>query len=377
MAAPLTAGPLVEEAVASAGPFPSDVPFVENLDLLLASCRATAALNPTGELVLRKAAVRHLRNLRYLQDFLAERPDVADLPLGSPLVVTGLPRTGTTLLHHLLTLDPACRPLRLWEALHPVPSVAGGPSVDARLAAAGRWLDSFHRLVPGFRAIHEATPEGPEECDALLRNTFASQHLDDMFDAREYSEWLGTAWLGDEYGHYALQLRALTLTSTGGSRWLLKSPGHLGHLPALVRALPGCVVVVCHRDPREAVASYASLIHTLRAAYSDSADPAVAGRQALARAARVVDRSLDARAADTGTTFVDVSYRRLVTDPAAVVRHVLPGADEGRVRAWVAAHPQHRHGPHRYDLASFGLTAGQVDRAFERYVDRFAPLLAG
>lgn len=375
MAAPLTAGPLVDEAVAAAGPFPGDVPFLENLDRLLASCRATASLNPTGELVLRKAAVRHLRNLRAAQDLLAERPEVADLPLGSPLVVTGLPRTGTTLLHQLLALDPGFRPLRLWEALRPVPPVAGGPQVEARVDAAGRWLDSFYRLVPGFRAIHHATPTGPEECDALLRNAFASQHVDDMFDARDYSEWLGAASLSDEYAHYALQLRALTLASPPGSRWLLKSPGHLGHLPALVGALPGCVVVVCHRDPREAVASYASLIYTLRAAYSDTADPAVAGRQALARAALAAERSLDARATNDRTMFVDVSYRRLVADPVAAVRDVHPVAAE-RVRAWVAAHQQHGHGPHRYDLATFGLTPGDVDRAFARYLDTFAPLLA-
>jgi len=387
VAAPLTAldvTRLVEEAAARAGPFPGEVPFLANLERLLRSCRETATLNATGEQVLHKSAVRHLRNLRYLQDFVAAQPDVAAQPLGAPVVVTGLPRTGTTLLHNLLALDPAHRALRLWEALHPVPATVGGPSVADRQAQAQHWLDAFYRLVPGFEAIHRATATGPEECDALLQNTFASQHFEDMFDAAGYSDWLGGATLAAEYEHYALQLRALSLGAAAGPRWVLKSPGHLGHLDALLAALPHATVVVCHRHPREAVASYASLIHTLRRAYSGSVDAAAVGRQALGRAAGAMSRALDARAARPGTAFVDVSYARLVADPVGAVRavYLALGADldagvEAQLRAWVAAHPQHGHGPHRYDLARFGLGPDEVDAAFARYTAAFGALAAG
>ena len=394
MAAPLTAVEvtrLVGEATGRAGPFPGPVPFLANLELLLRSCRETATLNPTGEQVLHKSAVRHLRNLRYLQDFVATHPEVAGLPLGAPVVVTGLPRTGTTLLHNLLALDPAHRALRLWEALHPVPAPAGdtAASPDApasgaiadRQAQAQRWLDGFYRLVPGFQAIHGATATGPEECDALLQNAFASQHFDDMFDATAYSSWLGGSALTAEYEHYALQLRALSLASPPGTRWALKSPGHLGHLDALLAVLPEAAVVVCHRQPREAVASYASLIDTLRRAYSDSVDAAALGRHALARAVAATERALDARAARPGTTFVDVPYARLVADPVGVLGNVyralgrdLDAGMEEQLRAWVAAHPQHGPGPHRYDLARFGLHPDEVDAAFARYTEAFGAL---
>jgi len=355
---------LVEEAATRSGPWPGDVPFVANLELLVESCRRTAGLNEAGAGVLHRVAVRHLRNLRDLQSYVDERPDVASRSLEAPLVVTGLPRTGTTLLHNLLALDPAHRVLRFWEALRPVPGTVSEPEA---VAQADRWLAAFHRLVPGFEAIHRATATGPEECDALLQNTFASQHFDDMFDARDYATWLAGAPLIAEYHHYALQLRAL---SQPGDRWALKSPSHLGHLDALLAALPGATVVVCHRDPHEAVASYASLIHTLRRAYSDDATPATAGRQALDRAATAMQRALAVRDRLPAGVVVDVAYDELVADPASTVRRLYQDAGrslqpevEARVAAWAATHPRHRHGPHRYALADFGLSAGEVDAA--------------
>ncbi len=364
---------LVEEAAAKAGPWPGDVPFLANLDLLVDSCRG---LNATGAEVLNRAAVRHLRNLRCLQAYVDDHPEVARRPLDGVVVISGLPRTGTTLLHNLLALDPAHRVLRFWEALHPLPADAGGPAPATLQAQAERWLEGFRRLVPAFGAIHRPTATGPEECDALLQNSFASQHFDDMFDAPDYSSWLAGATLGAEYAHYALQLRVL---SGPGARWALKSPSHLGHLDALLAALPGATVVLLHRHPHEAVASYASLIATLRRAYSDDVASAEVGRQALARTATAMRRALEVCAGPAGAAVIDVSYEELARDPVAVVRSVYASTGrpldvgvEGTVRAWAAAHRQHEHGPHRYDLATFGLTPDEVDAAFGDYIERFA-----
>jgi hypothetical protein len=374
---------LIDEAAARAGAWDGDVPFAESLALLLDSCGQTGRLNATGVTVLHRAAVRHLRNLRALDGYVDAHPDVATRPLPSPVVVTGMPRTGTTLAHNLLALDPAFRVLRLWEALQPVPADdGGGPSADALVARAGRWLDGFHRLVPGFRAIHAATPTGPEECDALLQNTFASQHFDDMFDAPEYSAWLATAPLTAEYAHYALQLRVLSGSSPPRS-WALKSPSHLGHLDALLAALPGATIVVCHRAPQEAVASYASLVATLRRAYADpgSVSTTAIGAQALARTATTVARAMAVRDRTHETAFVDVSYRSLVDDPVGTLEGVydrlgrtLDAATATRMREWTADNPRHRHGAHRYDLAAFGLQEADVDDRFRPYLERFGAL---
>ena len=383
----LAVEPLLEEAASRSGLDDwGDLGFASTLGLLLESCRETAALNTVGETVLHKVVLRHLRNRLYLQAFLSAHPERRRAALpgpAPPVVVTGLPRTGTTLLHNLLALDPGHRVLRFWEALHPVPpDPARGTSEEGLVAAAEAWLERLYSLTPRFRAIHGATARGPEECDALLQNSFASQHFDDMFRAESYSAWLRTSALAEEYAYYGLQLAALTRPEETGRRWVLKSPGHLGYLDTLRAVLPGALVVHCHRDPCEAVASYASLVLAVREPNSDVVSPAEVGRHALARSGVAMDRALAARDAAGGEGFVDVAYADLVADPVATARRLYarigatlddPTAD--LMAAWVAENPRHRHGPHRYTLEQFGLTAADVLERLATYTERLPALL--
>jgi len=360
-----------------------DQGFVEPLGLLLEGCRATGQLNEMGSRVLRSVVLRHLRNRLYVQAYLDRRPEAAGRHLERPLVVTGLPRTGTSLLHNLLAQDPQHRFLRLWEALHPVPPEdADGPDEATLVQQAETWLQRFYAMAPDFQAIHPLTARGPEECDALLQNAFASLHFDDMFDAEAYSRWFHSATLEREYAYYALQLRVLSPDPAATRRWLLKSPGHLGHLDALLKALPGAVILHCHRDPARAVASYASLITTVRRPNSHEVSPAAVGEQALHRCANALDRALRARTAAGEQHFVDVSFPGLVADPVGTVRGIYERLDaqlDEQVAAamgrWVADHPADRHGKHRYDGECFALPAQRVREAFAAYRERFAPYL--
>ncbi len=360
----------------------ADPGFRPALELLFQSSIATGLLNEGGRRVLDSIVVRHLANRLLVEAEVAARPEVADIGVGEAIVVTGLPRTGTTLLHNLLALDPALRPLRMWEALRPVPpDGVGGMSRTELVGQAGRWLERLYELVPGFRAIHAATPEGPEECDALLQNDFASQHFDDMFNAEAYSAWLATAPLRREYRSYARQLGVLRRPEDGSRPWVLKSPSHLGHLDALLEACPEATVVHCHRHPAEAVPSYASLMLCLRRAYSDEVSQLAVGQQALRRCEVAMARALAVRAARPDR-FVDVAYTDLVRRPLATVAGLyeqlgrsLPAQVATALEAWVARHPQHKHGVHRYDSESFGLHDSAFAAAFGDYLEVLAPQL--
>ena len=353
----------------------ADLGFRPALELLVGSSLATGALNRLGRRVLDSIVVRHLANRLLVEAEVAARPEVADVPVGAAVIVTGLPRTGTTLLHNLLALDPGLRPLRMWEALRPVPpDGVGGMSKAELVAQAARWLERLYEVVPGFRSIHAATPVGPEECDALLQNDFASQHFDDMFDAEAYSAWLATAPLRREYRSYARQLGVLRRAEDGTRPWVLKSPSHLGHLDALLEACPEATIVHCHRDPLEAVPSYASLMLCLRRAYSDQVSQQAVGRQALRRCEVAMARALVVRQAAPGR-FVDVAYADLVRQPQATMgalyeqlRRPLPPEVATAVDAWLSQHPQHEHGVHRYDAESFGLSPGDLTTAFADYL---------
>jgi len=381
----LSVDAMVERAAALAGGGGNfDPGTVVNLRPLVDSCRRTANLTPTGAEVLRKVAVRHLLNGLYVRAWLDRYPEQGRLRLPPPVVITGLPRTGTTLLHNLMSLDPSRRVLRLWQALHPVPPDPDGRfSEQSLVAQATSWLARLYELSPGFRAIHPASPHGPEECDALMQNTFASQHFDDMFDAAAYSEWLNNSALVDEYALYGDQLRVLTPPSDPDRVWVMKSPSHLGHLEGLRAAFPEATVVHCHRHPLETVPSYASLMMAVRSPYTEAVSPAEVGRQALSRAALAMTRALDLRrAGDEG--FVDVSYPALVSDPLGVVAGIYqrlgwdldPGL-RAAMGQWLAANRQHQYGIHHYDASMFDLPAARVLDAFGPYLEDFADHVRG
>jgi len=384
---------VLEEAVNRSGLWDwGDMAFTEPLRLFTESARRTGALNAVGRDVLHKVVIRHLRNRLALQAFVKAHPELRTAPIRRPLFITGLPRTGTTLLHNLMACDPANRVLRFWEALRLCPPEGGsaGRCEETLVAEAEVWLERLYALAPYFRAIHASTATGPEECDALFQNCFASQHFDDMFRADDYSSWLVDAPLTAEYDNYRLQLRALQLQALrlrsgegGDRRWVLKSPSHLGYLTALFETFPDATVAVCHRDPDEAVASYASLVMNVRQPYSDDVEADAVGAHALRRCRATMGRALAARDAVGEERFVDVSYRALVDDPVGVVRglyervgSVLGEAEEAAMQAWLADNPRHRHGAHRYGLSQFGLSSAEVAEALAPYCDRFGAELA-
>src|SRR5215471_13935433 len=290
----LSAESLMHEAAVRAGSEDwGDRGFVAPLALLVDSACESASLTTQGVRVLRSVVLRHLRNRLLIREYAAANQSVATRPAPSrPIIVTGLPRSGTTVLHELLALGTDARVLHLWQALCPVPPANEGER-HARTESAQRWLDSFDAGVTGFRRIHAISgPDGPEECDVLLQNSFASQHFDDMFDAPAYSAWLATADLATAYREYALQLALVASMDGSGGVFVLKSPSHLGHLEALATVLPDAVFVLCHRRPGETVSSYASLITTLRRAYSDDVSPQRVGEQALQRCTVALSRAL-------------------------------------------------------------------------------------
>ena len=355
-------------------------PFLDALRLLL-SCAHDETLNDLGSRVLRSIALRHLRNRLEIQAFIHTHQGAQRTALLRPIVVTGLPRTATTALQQLLVLDPAHRALRLWEALRPVPA-AGAADRSARVAHAEEWLGHFYGAVPQFKTIHALTADGPEECDALLQNSFASRHFDDMFDSPAYSTWFTTASLADEYAYYATQLRVLASHDETPARWLLKSPSHIGHLDALLHVLPDVLIVHCHRDPLQAVPSYASLIATLRGAYSVRVDRRLIGAEALRRCESAMARALAVRETADPGHFMDVAHDQVVNDPIAAVRTVYAAAGETlhadvelRMLEWVRHNRKGSHGEHRYSAAEFGIDAAAIGESFAAYTDQFEALV--
>lgn len=354
--------------------------FREALGRVVRSMRQEAGLSLVGRIAARQDLLRLLcSRLRLVAD-RRRFPAIAAETVRRPLFVTGLPRTGTTLLHGLLAQDPDNRVPLHWEMIFPSPPPERARyATDRRIAAAARQLRWFHRLQPDLQRIHAVAADAPEECLIVTSHSFLSFQFQTTHFVPSYEAWLERHDLRASYEWHRRFLQQLQWRCPG-KRWVLKAPAHLFGLPALFAAYPDAGVVFTHRDPLEAAGSLASLTATLRRTFSDTVDAVAVGHEMTERWARAMDRALadrDGGCAPAGR-FLDVHYTDLVRDPIGTVRGIyrrygLPLGEQAelRMRAFVAEHPKDKHGRHRYGLADFGLDADQERARYAAYRARF------
>ena len=354
--------------------------FLPGLRVLLASLEADARLNAFGRYYARRQVLELLICRLRLVDWRKRHAEVAEQQITRPLFVLGLPRTGTTLLYSLLALDPAHRSPLSWEIDDPCPPAeAASYASDARIAKSEWRFSQLRELARGIQAIHPVGAALPQECIVITASEFASIRFEMCFDVPTYQDWLLEADMTGCYDWHKRFLQHLQ-SRFAKERWVLKSPGHLGMIDALLGAYPDALIVQTHRDPRRVVPSVSSLEWTLRQVASDALDPRALGKQQLrawSKTLRMGMRAREKRAAQA-SQFLDLHFHEIAADALGCVRRIyahfglsLTPEFELRMRDYVAAHPREEHGAHRYTLAGFGLSTQEVDDAFADYVARF------
>lgn len=371
---------LVARARRSEGLHDLGAPDLEPLRVLVRSIEAEAHLHPLGRVATAGRLIQTLRNrLRAVAEFERD-PSILARPLTAPIVITGLQRTGTTLLHRLLASDPRLRALRSWEALNPAAHRgAASGAADPRRTQAARAEAGLKWLSPDFFAVHPVEASAPEEEVLLLDHSFLSTVPEATLRVPTYSRWLEQQ---DQTPAYSMLRRLLQLLTAqeGPDRWVLKTPHHLEWLDTLWTVFPDAIVVMTHRDPVVTVGSFCSMVAHGRGVMSDVVDPKEIGRDWLAKVGRMMDRALAARDARGGRNVIDVQYDDLMRDPLGEVARIRAAASlardpaaEAAVAASLASMPKDRHGSHAYDLADFGLSRDQVAERFAAYRSRFTP----
>jgi hypothetical protein len=374
----VTVEQLIESAAGSVGRNISELAdVVEPLELILASCQEEG-LSAAGWHRARGALFLALTNRLAIKGELARHPEVRDERIDGPLVITCLPRTGTTFLHRLMAQDPGNRVLRYSETVHPVSYRLPDSGLDARETHTARALEMVEAVSPGFQALHPIDAESPEECRPLLLSSFRSLGFEFFLPTGRYHAWLGHRDHLAAYQHYLAQLQILQRQQRG-ARWLLKDPGHLDSLDHLTAVLPDARIIQIHRDPADMVASNASFRLALQQMRSDGVGQVPTGQKALSSLsarARLAIRFRDRYAG--GARFYDVRYQDLVADPIGVVKRlyadlgmVLEDDAQSQMRDFLARHPKGRRGFHHYSLAQFGLTRDEVRAQFDEYCRRY------
>ena len=356
----------------------ADESFREALRRLLASLEEEAHLHPLGRMLLRQSLVRALVNRLRLEDLCDRHPEIRELPVREPVFVLGLQRTGTTLLHRLLTCEPALRPLLSWEALNPAPfpGVPVSGARDPRMRLAELAERGLRYLAPEFFAIHPVEAHAPEEDVLLLDLSFMSPTADATLGVPCYSAWLRDTDQRPAYHYFRRAIQLLLWQRPG--RWLGKTPHHLENLDVLLDVFPDAKIIHTHRDPVRVVASFASMIGHGRAIFSDRVDAHEVGAQLADKAVRAVTLAMSVRDSVASRAFLDVAYPDLLADPLKEIRRIydflglsLSPATEASMQRWIAANPQNKRGVHRYRLEDFGLDRAQLEQRFEPYRHRF------
>ncbi len=352
----------------------------EALVVLMASLKANDELSTDGRAAIHLNIIARMINRLRIQRVLKRHPLIQDERIERPLIVTGLPRTGTTLLQRLLAQDPNSRCLPFWEALQPAPSGDWPPrDADPRIDDAAELIAVTSRKNAKMKSVHATDPESPEECTLLLLNSLVYPAFDQYAHVPEYIDWLRQRSLLPTYQYYVRQLQILQFAHRA-EHWVLKAPRHRRYLDILLQVLPTAQIVLTQRDPVKSITSACSLRMTTRSAYQDSVDPLAIGRRAMDKIRDFLEESIEAfdrmrRELDTGQ-FVDVQYADMMRDPIATVRGIYEAlgytysdAFETRMRQWLAENPQHKHGVHRYTPEQFGLDRHELFELFKPYYE--------
>lgn len=383
---PTSVAGLLDAARAAAGLSDfGDPQFMLGLERVTAGFRDEAQLTPLGEQMAFGGLLNMLVNrLRYVRD-VERHPEILDQEILGPIVILGLPRTGTTKLQRLLSADPGVQSLTYWRMMNPAPLPGEIPGQPVeRIAQAEAAVDMLATQFPGFMARHPTEARQPDEEVLLMQGSF--QCVVTWLFARmpSFYEFVNTTDPHPTYRYLRSQMQYLQWQDGGarGRPWVLKSPCHTGVLDTLLDVFPGAVLVHGHRDVRKVIPSIAGLVEEMRRIHSDPVDRRVIGPEMLDYFGGMMDRYLELRERLPADRVLDVRYEDVLTDAIGVVRRVYRHAGRALSDDAVAAmrvhekeRPQHQFGSYTYCAADYGLVPEAIDDRFRGYQERFAALI--
>jgi hypothetical protein len=348
----------------------------EGLRLLVDSVESTPGVNPGGRDFVYGQFIDALWNRLRVVDYLRQHPEVSEQRVERPLVILGLPRTGTSLASYLLDQDPQRRSLLTWEAEDSVP-----PSTPETLRADPRCLKKkaeLEILAEGLKAadipmVHWDEADGPTECVFVQNQDFKAYLWEAFMPNSAYADWLLETDMTSAYAYERSVLQLLQSRAPG--TWSLKMPSHAVHIEALLAMFPDARIVWAHRDPFKATASFLRLNYLSRAVLGCDVDTTDVVSNVLRQLRAHITRPMKARERIGDDRFFDLHYAALMRDPIGAMRSLydwagdeLTASTEQSMLAWLKRNPQDRFGVQPYSLDGTGVTRADLEPVFAEYL---------
>jgi len=356
--------------------------FHERLGLLCEEWGGDRELTAMHRAVLFGYLARYASNRLLIEDTLKRHPEILQQEITAPVVVTGLPRSGTTHLVNLLAADERLHSLPLWESYEPLPLPGDAPLPDGRdpryARCAAAW-EGMQRVTPLLAAMHPMEPDHIHEELELMGPDFASYNFEWLSKS---PRWRDHYYAHDQTPHYRYLRRVLQLLQwrrgIAGKRWVLKCPQHLEQLPALLTVFPDATVVFTHRDPLAVLQSTLTMqaytqrmqrprieIEWLREYWSERIEHLLRGC--------VRDRERLPAASS-----VDCRFQLFMRDPWQILEEIYakaglpPHTARASLEHYLKAHPRGKAGQVVYDLrGDFAVEPQALRRRFAFYSERF------
>ena len=356
--------------------------FRERLEVWVRAVNNDSGASVLTRMNMQQMFLRYAKNRLRLEDLIAANPQILDIEIDRPIIVAGLPRSGTTYLLNLISADTRLRSLPWWEAIEPVPPPGerGLPvAEDPRWQRAAAGWELQDALLPHMKAMHEFSPDHVSEDVELQAIDFSSYLLEWL---AVVPEWRDYYLAHDQSGTYAYLKRALQALTwlRGPNRWVLKCPQHMEQLPVLHQTFPDATVVISHRDPVASIQSAITMACYAARVLRTSIDTVATADYWIDRYRRLLEACVRDRDKLPDAQVIDVHFHELMADPDARLRDIYRKADlpltDGalaELHAFLDAHPRGKYGRVVYDLRrDFDLEPRSVREPFAFYFNRFA-----
>lgn len=360
--------------------------FVERLELLCNEWAADRGITSISRFSLRNKLLMFAKNRLLIQDLLNRYPKIHEVEIQEPIIVAGLPRSGTTHLLNLMAADSRLRALPLWESYEPVPTPGESQFEDGTDPRYKRCDDMWNAMLgttPLMAAMHPMNPDHIHEELELMGPDFASYNFEWLCHS---PGWRDHYYATDQSPHYEYMKTVLKILTwqdgdTDGSqtRWVLKCPQHLEQLPVLQNTFPDSTIAITHRDPVSVIQSAVTMLAygqrmSRKRVETDSlisywSDRVLHLLEACTRDRHILDDEKS----------IDVLFHEFMADDLAMVEKIYRKAGlkmtdiaRNELTEFINNHPRGKYGQVIYDLqADFGVEPEALRRRFDFYFERF------
>ena len=363
-----------------------DMEFMPRLTLLCEEWGQDETINNLGLLGLRGKLVTFAKNRLLIQDLLTRHPEIHDVKIDAPIIVAGLPRSGTTHLLNLLAADSRLRSLPLWESYEPVPTPGeqmGENGQDPRYERCDAQWQAMQQISPLMAAMHPMNPEHIHEELELMGPDFASYNFEWLSTSPRWRDYYFSADQTPHYEYMKTVLKILTWqdgdASGAKTRWVLKCPQHLEQLPVLKKVFPDAIIPITHRDPVSVIQSAATMVAYGRRAIRDSIDVPEIGHYWADRIYKLLEACVRDRSQIPAAQSMDIMFNEFMADAFATLEIIYEKAGlaltdkaRGELQGFMDKHPRGKYGQIAYHLKrDFDIDPAALRGKFQFYFDAF------